>query len=113
MNPDLQQLQAHLRSLGYLRTRPSGELDEPTHAALCNFQRTHGLRVSGEADEPTRERVERAIGDREYAVFGHVLDADGGRPLPDAIVSVQDRDLGAPPWRELGQGRSDADGFFV
>ncbi|QII85021.1 hypothetical protein G3T20_10260 [Bordetella hinzii] len=113
MNPDLQQLQAILRRLGYLLAPPSGELDEPTRAALCNFQRAHRLRVSGEADDLTRELADRAAAAGEYVVFGHVLDADGERPLRDAVVSVQDRDLGVPPWRELGQDRTDADGFFA
>ena len=58
MNPDLQQLQIILRSLGYLLEQPiDGELDEPTRAALRAFQRTHRLQVTGEPDDRTTETV--------------------------------------------------------
>ena len=53
-------VQTRLRNLGYLKKRPSGELDDDTRAALWSFQSDFDLEMSGEIDEPTKAELSKA-----------------------------------------------------
>jgi N-acetylmuramoyl-L-alanine amidase len=52
-------VQGRLRNLGLLRDAPSGQLDDATRRALREFQRQHGLTVTGEPDAATHGKLER------------------------------------------------------
>ncbi len=54
MNPgSARKIQQALHDQGYLRDAPSGQLDEPTSAALREFQRRHDLAETGAPDRET------------------------------------------------------------
>lgn len=59
---DVVGLQTRLRHLGYLHRAPSGELDEATKGAIREFQRDHGLDVTGEPDAKTQSKIEEVHG---------------------------------------------------
>ena len=50
-------IQARLNNLGFACGAPSGQLDEPTRAALRDLQRRFDLPLSGEADDATCARL--------------------------------------------------------
>ena len=58
MNPgSARRIQEALRERGLLAGAPSGELDEPTSAALRRFQRSEDLAQTGAPDRETLRRL--------------------------------------------------------
>jgi hypothetical protein len=51
-------VQQRLTNLGF-PTGNSGQLDDPTKAALKRFQAAQGLQTTGEADDPTRAKLKQ------------------------------------------------------
>lgn len=87
-------------------------LDELTLDALKTFQRLHNLAQTGEPDRPTWDALRAADERGESIIFGQVV--AGALPVARAVVSVRDRDLGAPDtWPRLGDAPTGPDGRFV
>lgn len=55
-------IQGRLRNLGYAEVTVDGELGPATVAALCAFQRDHGLSVTGKPDQATQGKLEAQHG---------------------------------------------------
>jgi hypothetical protein len=56
-------IQQRLTNLGYDCGPGTGEWNDQSRAALCAFQRNHGLKVTGECDAATRSRIEEVHDD--------------------------------------------------
>lgn len=54
--------QGRLSNLGFYRGEVNGTMDDPTRAALHNFQHAQGLVISDELDGPTQRALKRAHG---------------------------------------------------
>ncbi len=55
-------IQGRLNNLGYDCGRIDGSLGPKTKAAICEFQKTHNLTVTGELDEATIQAIEKEYG---------------------------------------------------
>jgi cell wall-associated NlpC family hydrolase len=53
-------LQRRLKELGYFRNNISGTFAQNTYLALCNFQRSNGLAISGVADDAVMAALDAA-----------------------------------------------------
>jgi len=51
--PEILELQYFLRSLGFFASELTGVYDQPTVAAVKEFQRLHNLRITGKVDSDT------------------------------------------------------------
>jgi peptidoglycan hydrolase-like protein with peptidoglycan-binding domain len=80
--PDILALQYFLRSLGFYAGEPSGLYDEPTVAAVKEFQRLHNLRITGKVDSDTWQ----ALGEMSPG------DPVAGNPPPGNILILVDID---------------------
>ncbi len=60
--PDVESLKSRLQSLGYYRSEVDDEYDRLTMRAVLEFQRDHGLPMTGGADMQTLERVSEMTG---------------------------------------------------
>lgn len=55
-------VQGRLNNLGFACGEPDGELSPLTTAAICAFQKTHGLSETGEPDDTTCDELSRVHG---------------------------------------------------
>ena len=80
--PDILELQYFLRSLGFFAGEPSGSYDQPTIAAVKEFQRLHDLRITGRVDSDT------------WQALGGMSPGDpvAGNPPPGNILILVDTD---------------------
>jgi hypothetical protein len=67
LNPlnDISGIQNRLQNLGYDCKSEPGVLNDETHQALRDFQRNHGVKVTGEPDAATKAKLEQ-VHDEPY-----------------------------------------------
>lgn len=81
-------LQNHLVDAGYLARTVDGDYGSTTVKAVSEFQKDHGLSVTGEADDATQAKL-TDDGEKEYRDGGGIVYAEGNRG--DMIVDIQKR----------------------
>jgi peptidoglycan hydrolase-like protein with peptidoglycan-binding domain len=117
---DVELLQQELRQLGFAIEDEAGHFDLTTRRAVEQFQKQHGLGMTGVVDERTATLINDAVqaldpnagGDDEVSSFvvrGHVRKADGS-PLIEAIVRAFDKDLRHE--ERLGEAVTDGSGRY-
>ena len=112
--PDVQLLQEELQQLDFVIE--VAEINETrfgqtTRRSVREFQKKHGLPITGEVDEPTARRINAEVDaaqPKEFSVGG-VVSLGDGRPFADAIVRAFDRDLRSEEL--LGETTTNSAGF--
>lgn len=81
-------LQNDLVEAGYLARTVDGDYGSTTVKAVSEFQKDHGLPVTGKADDNTQAKLKEG-GEKEYRDGGGIVYAQGNRG--DMIADMQDR----------------------
>jgi receptor-binding and translocation channel-forming TcA subunit of Tc toxin/ABC toxin-like protein/neuraminidase-like protein/putative peptidoglycan binding protein len=93
---DVRLLQSELRQLGYSITDTEAQqgFGQSTHAAVTDFQKKHGLPVTGIVDQGTAASINHEVDalSLTFTVHGVVRHPDG-KPVTDVIVAAFDKDL--------------------
>ena len=109
---DVRELQRDLARLGFdilSQEVTGGRFGETTRTAVQLLHGQNGGRSDGVVDIKTVDAINDKLGDLSRVVRGNLRRADG-KPLARAKVIAFDKDLRTET--QLGEARSDADGYF-